>query len=105
MSFSINSLTRANAQVNQMQSALEMRNQRGSSPQQILQNSVGSSQFQPATYNAQGNMSRSEFNNRLVANSLDRLNQNTSPGKASDAYTQSYQFNKEVLGAFTNIIA
>ncbi len=58
----------------------------------------GSNQETYQTYNSNGTMDKNEYNNRLVINSLDRMNSNPF---STNAQKDSYQFNKEVLGAYS----
>ena len=109
---SVKGVSNLNTQMGQVQASLQMRNQNAYEQTQNAFSGIKDKfdfsrpeiQNQFNTYNAQGQWNKSEFNNSLIANTFDRFNQPQSYGFSRNAQADSYNFNKEVLGAFANYL-
>ncbi len=109
MSFSISGLSSVNTRINQVQATLQTHNQNAyqNAFQQFPNISSNASDTAHNTYNAQGKWNNSDYNNQFIANSFDSLNRQTnnySNYNNNNAVNKSYNFNKEVLGAYVNMI-
>ncbi len=103
MALTISGVSALNTQMTQMQSYAQMQNQNvsqsgdTSSGTDSVSLSDGNSNYD--TYTASGNMSKEEFGARVITATMDKMNSNPF---GSSAESGSYQFNKDVLGAFIN---
>ena len=107
MSFSIQGVSRAYAQIGQMKSRLEMGSTSSNGVENLsnrTQSQFGLSDSDSDTYNAKGKLDKSTYNARVISNTFDKLNQGNSSSKFKNAQAESYQFNKDVLGAYTGLL-
>ena len=105
MSFSLQGISNTHAQIGQVKTALEMRGDT-SNPISNLASGLKSKLSGPEfdTYNAQGMTNKSIGDARLITNTLDSYHKGSQWGSGQNsftkAYSDSYNFNKEVLGSY-----
>ncbi|HOD52972.1 MAG TPA: hypothetical protein PKJ08_00455 [Candidatus Cloacimonadota bacterium] len=102
MALTISGVSALDTQMSQMQSQAQMQTQsmaqssNASFGSDSVSLSEGNSEYD--TYTSNGNMSKAEFSARVVNSTLERLNSNPFGSSAS---SESYQFSKDVLSAYS----
>lgn len=107
MSLTISGVSSLDTSMNQLQTYAKSQSQNSSTSESSTSSdsslnsdtvSLGQNDSSYDTYTANGTMSKAEFGASLISSTLDRMNTGNS---SKSAQNDSYQFSKEVLGAYS----